>query len=55
MVNSSTDVCSYQRAWALDIWIRNCIHSPYKIVGDYIMEGQTVLDLECGLEFFSWK
>jgi ubiquinone/menaquinone biosynthesis C-methylase UbiE len=53
MVNSSTDVCSYQRAWALDIWIRKYIHNPYKIVGDYIKEGQTVLDLGCGPGFFS--
>lgn len=53
MVNSSTDVCSYQRAWVLDIWIRKYIHNPYKIIGDYIKEGQTVLDLGCGPGFFS--
>ncbi len=53
MVNSSTDVCSYKRAWALDIWIRKYIHNPYKIVGDYIKEGQTALDLGCGPGFFS--
>ena len=54
MVNIlTTDVCSYQRAWALDIWIRKYIHNPYKIVGDYIKEGQTVLDMGCGPGFFS--
>lgn len=53
MVNSSTDVCSYQRAWALDTWIRKYIHNPYKIFSDYIKEGQTVLDLGCGPGFFS--
>ena len=53
MANSSTDVCSYQRAWALDIWIRKYVHDPYKIVGNYIKEGQTVLDLGCGPGFFS--
>jgi ubiquinone/menaquinone biosynthesis C-methylase UbiE len=53
MACNSTDVCSYKRAWALDIWIRKYIHNPYKIVGDYIKEGQTVLDLGCGPGFFS--
>ena len=53
MANLSADVCSYQKAWALDIWIRKYIHNPYKIVGEYIKEGQTVLDLGCGPGFFS--
>ena len=53
MANNSSDICSYQRAWALDIWIRKYIHNPYKIVGEYIKEGQTVLDLGCGPGFFS--
>lgn len=53
MANCSTDVCSYKRAWALDTWVRNYIHSPYKIFGDYIKEGQTALDLGCGPGFFS--
>jgi ubiquinone/menaquinone biosynthesis C-methylase UbiE len=53
VVNSSTDVCSYKLAWTLDNWIRKYIHSPYKIVGEYIKEGQTVLDLGCGPGFFS--
>lgn len=53
MVSSHTDVCSYQKAWALDIWIRKYIHDPHKIVGGYIKEGQTVLDLGCGPGFFS--
>jgi len=53
MESNQTDVCSYQRAWALDIWIRKYIHNPYKITGKYIKEGQTVLDLGCGPGFFS--
>ncbi|MDW5555466.1 class I SAM-dependent methyltransferase [Methanosarcina sp.] len=53
MVNSSTDVCSYKRAWALDIWIRKYMQNPYKIVGNYIKKGHTVLDLGCGTGFFS--
>jgi ubiquinone/menaquinone biosynthesis C-methylase UbiE len=53
MANCSTDVCSYKRAWALDTWVRNYIHNPYKIFGDYIKEGQAALDLGCGPGFFS--
>ena len=53
MVNSHTDVCSYQKAWALDNWFRKLIQNPYKIVGGYIEEGQTVLDLGCGPGYFS--
>ena len=53
MVNNQTDVCSYKKAWALDNWIRKLIHNPYKIVGEYVEEGHTVLDLGCGPGFFS--
>jgi ubiquinone/menaquinone biosynthesis C-methylase UbiE len=53
MVNSYTDVCSYQKAWALDNWLRKLIQNPYKIVGGYVEEGQTVLDLGCRPGFFS--
>lgn len=38
---------------ALDSWIRRLVHNPYKIVGSYIGEGQTVLDLGSGPGMFS--
>ncbi|AAM06159.1 class I SAM-dependent methyltransferase [Methanosarcina acetivorans] len=53
MTKKSTDVCPYQRAWSLDNWLRKILQNPYKIVGRYIKEGQTVLDLGCGPGFFS--
>ncbi|MCQ1536803.1 class I SAM-dependent methyltransferase [Methanosarcina sp. KYL-1] len=53
MANKSTDVCPYQRAWTLDNWVRRLLQNPYKIVRDYIKEGQVVLDLGCGPGFFS--
>lgn len=52
-MNKSTDVCSYQIAWTLDNWVRRLLQNPYKIVGKYIKEGQTVMDLGCGPGFFS--
>lgn len=53
MADSSTDVCSYKIAWTLDNWLRRLLQNPYKIIGEYVKEGQTVLDLGCGPGFFS--
>ena len=53
MTNKSTDVCPYQQAWTLDNWIRRLLQNPYKIVGEYIEEGQIVMDLGCGPGFLS--
>jgi ubiquinone/menaquinone biosynthesis C-methylase UbiE len=46
-------VCSWRHAWSLDNRIRKLVQNPYKIVGRYIEEGQTVLDLGCGPGVFS--
>ena len=51
--NTSTRVCSWHHAWGLDNRIRKLVQNPYKIVGRYIEEGQTVLDLGCGPGVFS--
>ena len=50
---TSTHVCSWWQAWGLDNPIRKLLQNPYKIVGRYIEEGQTVLDLGCGPGVFS--
>ena len=52
-MKSSTRVCPWQNAWTLDSWIRRLVHNPHKIVGGYIKEGQTVLDLGSGPGMFS--
>ncbi len=52
-MNNSTRVCSWRHAWGLDNRVRKLIQNPYKIVGGYIEEGQTVLDLGCGPGVFS--
>jgi len=52
-VDASPRVCPWQRAWGLDNWVRKLIQNPYRIVGGYIKEGQTVLDLGCGPGVFS--
>lgn len=52
-MNHSADVCPSQIAWVLDNRVRRLVHNPYKIVGKYVKEGQTVLDLGCGPGVFS--
>lgn len=52
-MNTPTRVCSWRHAWGLDNRIRKIVQNPYKIVGRYIEEGQTVLDLGCGPGVFS--
>ncbi len=49
----SIHVCPWWLAQALDNPIRRLIHSPDKILGEYIEPGQTVLDLGCGSGTFT--
>ena len=47
------DVCPHQIAFILDNWLRRLIQSPRKIVGEYLNEGDTVLDVGCGPGYFT--
>ncbi len=49
----SIHVCPWWLAQALDNPIRRLIHSPDKILGEFIGPGQTVLDLGCGSGTFT--
>jgi ubiquinone/menaquinone biosynthesis C-methylase UbiE len=46
-------VCPVERAGGLDNPIRRWLQNPKKILGPYIREGMTVLDVGCGPGFFS--
>jgi ubiquinone/menaquinone biosynthesis C-methylase UbiE len=46
-------VCPIERAGSLDNRIRRWVQNPQKILGAYIEEGMTVLDVGCGPGFFS--
>ena len=46
-------VCPVEIAGSLDNKLRKWIQNPRKILGHYIKEGMTVLDLGCGPGFFS--
>ncbi|MBC8440740.1 MAG: class I SAM-dependent methyltransferase [Deltaproteobacteria bacterium] len=47
------DVCSHSHSFFLDNFIRRILQNPKKIVGEYIRQGDTVIDLGCGPGFFS--
>ena len=46
-------VCPHQISFFLDNWIRRLIQPPGKIVGPYIQEGNTVIDMGCGPGYFT--
>jgi ubiquinone/menaquinone biosynthesis C-methylase UbiE len=46
-------VCPVEIAGILDIRLRRWIQNPKKILGPYIRDGMTVLDLGCGPGFFT--
>jgi ubiquinone/menaquinone biosynthesis C-methylase UbiE len=53
MCNRNNRVCPVERAGSLDNKIRRWIQDPRKILGPYIENGMTVLDIGCGPGFFT--
>jgi ubiquinone/menaquinone biosynthesis C-methylase UbiE len=53
MSDKKRRVCPVSRAGSLDNKIRRWLQNPNKILGPYIKEGMSVLDLGCGPGFFS--
>ena len=45
--------CTWWIAYTFDNPLRRLIHKPQKILGNYIKEGMTVMDLGCGMGHFS--
>jgi SAM-dependent methyltransferase len=46
-------VCPWWLAYSFDNPLRSLVHDPEALFGDLIREGQTVLDLGCGMGHFS--
>jgi ubiquinone/menaquinone biosynthesis C-methylase UbiE len=46
-------ICPYWFAYMFDNPLRVLFHHPQKIFGSYVKEGMTVLDVGCGMGFFS--
>ena len=53
MSKRNSRVCPVRKAGSLDSRIRRWIQDPRRILGPYIEEGMTVLDIGCGPGFFS--
>jgi ubiquinone/menaquinone biosynthesis C-methylase UbiE len=52
-MSDTSHICSRKIAFALDNPIRRLLHNPERILGEYIEQGQTVLDVGCGPGTFS--
>ena len=46
-------VCTWWIAYTFDNPVRKLFHNPHKILGDYVKEGMTVMDMGCGMGYFS--
>jgi ubiquinone/menaquinone biosynthesis C-methylase UbiE len=53
VANRNNHICPVERAGSLDNIIRRWLQNPKKILGPYIEEGMTALDVGCGPGFFS--
>lgn len=46
-------ICPWWLAYTFDNPFRRLLHNPGKMLGSYVAEGMTVLDVGCGMGFFS--
>lgn len=46
-------VCPWWGGYFIDNPLRRLLHDPQKILGPYLNEGMTVVDVGCGMGFFS--
>ena len=46
-------VCTWWIAYTFDNPLRKLFHNPGKIFSDYVKEGMTVMDVGCGMGYFS--
>ncbi|MEW6615231.1 MAG: class I SAM-dependent methyltransferase [Thermodesulfobacteriota bacterium] len=53
VINRRNRICPVVASGVLDNRIRRWIQNPRKILGPYVKEGMTVLDIGCGPGFFS--
>ena len=47
------EVCTWWHAYSFDNPLRKLVHSPRKVLGAYVEDGMTVMDVGCGMGHFS--
>jgi ubiquinone/menaquinone biosynthesis C-methylase UbiE len=47
------EVCTWWHAYSFDNPLRKLMHSPQKVLGNYVKDGMTVMDVGCGMGHFS--
>jgi ubiquinone/menaquinone biosynthesis C-methylase UbiE len=52
-VTTMPHVCPWWGGYFIDNRFRRLLHNPQKIVGPYVKPGMTVMDVGCGMGFFS--
>jgi len=50
---SDHHICPWWLAYTFDNPLRRLIHNPQKILSEYVKEGMTVLDVGCGMGYFT--
>jgi len=55
MGDKNKRICPVRYSGRLDNKIRKLFQNPQKILGNYVKDGMTVLDLGCGPGFFRLK
>jgi len=53
MTQNKHRVCPWYIAYLFDNPLRKLFHDPAKILGPYVRPGMTVMDIGCGMGFFS--
>ncbi len=53
MADEKSHVCIWWHAYFFDNPLRPLLHNAERILGPYVSEGMTVLDVGCGMGFFS--
>ena len=51
--NESHHICPWWLAYTFDNPLRGIFHQPHKMLAPYVKKGMTVMDVGCGMGFFS--